>query len=79
MPLAPTDAWLAEVKSRVVELPLARKQRFMREYQLPAPDAESFVNDVPLGIILRPSRNNRRTQSRRQLGDQQSAGEIDGG
>src|SRR5882757_577762 len=49
MPLAPTDAWLAEVKSRIVELPLARKQRFMREYQLPAPDAESFVNDVPLG------------------------------
>ncbi len=49
MPLAPTDDWLAEVKSRVVELPLARKQRFMREYQLPAPDAETFVNDVPLG------------------------------
>jgi len=49
MPLAPTDEWLAEVKARVVELPLARKLRFMREYQLPAPDAESFVNDVPLG------------------------------
>ncbi len=49
MPLAPDDAWLAEVKSRVVELPLARKQRFMREYQLPAPDAETFKNDVPLG------------------------------
>jgi aspartyl-tRNA(Asn)/glutamyl-tRNA(Gln) amidotransferase subunit B len=49
MPLAPTDAWLAEVKSRVVELPLARKRRFMRDYQLPAPDAETFVNDVPLG------------------------------
>jgi aspartyl-tRNA(Asn)/glutamyl-tRNA(Gln) amidotransferase subunit B len=49
MPLAPTDEWLAEVKSRVVELPLARKQRFMREYQLPASDAETFVNDVPLG------------------------------
>jgi aspartyl-tRNA(Asn)/glutamyl-tRNA(Gln) amidotransferase subunit B len=49
MPLAPTDEWLAEVKSRVVELPLARKQRFMRDYQLPAPDAETFVNDVPLG------------------------------
>jgi aspartyl-tRNA(Asn)/glutamyl-tRNA(Gln) amidotransferase subunit B len=49
MPLAPTDAWLAEVKSRVVELPLARKQRFMREYQLPAPDAETFVNDLSLG------------------------------
>jgi aspartyl-tRNA(Asn)/glutamyl-tRNA(Gln) amidotransferase subunit B len=49
MPFAPTDAWLAEVKLRVVELPLARKQRFMREYQLPAPDAETFVNDMPLG------------------------------
>ena len=49
MPLAPTDAWLAEVKSRGVELPLARKQRFMRDYQLPTPDAETFVNDVPLG------------------------------
>jgi aspartyl-tRNA(Asn)/glutamyl-tRNA(Gln) amidotransferase subunit B len=48
MPLAPTEAWLADVKSRVVELPLARKQRFMQEYQLPAPDAETFVNDVPL-------------------------------
>jgi aspartyl-tRNA(Asn)/glutamyl-tRNA(Gln) amidotransferase subunit B len=49
MPLAPTDAWLAEVKSRGVELPLARKQRFMRDYQLPKPDADTFVNDVPLG------------------------------
>ena len=49
MPVAPTDAWLAEVKSRVVELPLARKQRFMRDYQLPAGDAEVFKNDVKLG------------------------------
>jgi aspartyl-tRNA(Asn)/glutamyl-tRNA(Gln) amidotransferase subunit B len=54
MPLAPTDAWLAEVKSRVVELPLARKQRFMRDYQLPAPDAETFVNDVLLGNYFEP-------------------------
>jgi aspartyl-tRNA(Asn)/glutamyl-tRNA(Gln) amidotransferase subunit B len=61
MPLAPTDAWLAEVKSRVVELPLARKRRFMRDYQLPAPDAETFVNDVPLGnyfeAIAKQSKN----------------------
>ena len=49
MPLAPTDAWLAGVKSRVVELPLTRKQRFMRDYQLPAGDAEVFKNDVSLG------------------------------
>jgi aspartyl-tRNA(Asn)/glutamyl-tRNA(Gln) amidotransferase subunit B len=61
MPLAPTDAWLAEVKSRVVELPLARKQRFMRDYQLPAPDAETFVNDAPLGnyfeIVSKDAKN----------------------
>jgi aspartyl-tRNA(Asn)/glutamyl-tRNA(Gln) amidotransferase subunit B len=50
MPFAPMDAWLAEVKSRVVELPLARKQRFMKDYGLSAPDAEAFKNNVPLGI-----------------------------
>jgi aspartyl-tRNA(Asn)/glutamyl-tRNA(Gln) amidotransferase subunit B len=49
MPFEPSPAWLAEVKSRVVELPLARKQRFMRDYQLPASDAVVFKNDVPLG------------------------------
>ena len=49
MPQAPADAWLAEVKARVVELPLARKQRFMKDYGLPAGDAQTFVWDVPLG------------------------------
>ena len=49
MPFQPTEAWLEEVSKRVVELPLARKQRFMREYQLPAPDAQAFVWDAPLG------------------------------
>jgi aspartyl-tRNA(Asn)/glutamyl-tRNA(Gln) amidotransferase subunit B len=49
MPFEPSDEWLAEVRKRMVELPLARKQRFMRDYQLPAPDAQSFVWDVPLG------------------------------
>ena len=61
MPLAPTDAWLAEVKARVIELPLARKRRFINDYQLPAPDAESFVNDLPLGnyfeAIAKQSKN----------------------
>ena len=33
----------------MVELPLARKQRFMRDYGLPASDAQTFVWDVPLG------------------------------
>lgn len=49
MPFGPTPEWLEAVKSRVVELPLARKQRFVEAYQLPAGDAEVFKNDVPLG------------------------------
>jgi aspartyl-tRNA(Asn)/glutamyl-tRNA(Gln) amidotransferase subunit B len=49
MPLAPTDPWLAEVKAKVVELPLARKQRFIRDYQLPAGDAEVFKSNLALG------------------------------
>jgi len=47
--LAPTAAWRNEVQSRVVELPLARKQRFLSQYQLPDGDAQAFVDDVPLG------------------------------
>ena len=61
MPFEPTEAWLAEVRARVVELPLARKQRFMRDYGLPASDAETFKNDVPLGDyfegVARQSKN----------------------
>jgi aspartyl-tRNA(Asn)/glutamyl-tRNA(Gln) amidotransferase subunit B len=52
MPFQPTEEWLKEVKRRVVELPLARKQRFMRDYQLPASDAQTFVWDVPLGTYF---------------------------
>ncbi len=48
MPFVPSDEWVAEVRRRVVELPLARKQRFMATYQLPATDAETFVYDRPL-------------------------------
>jgi aspartyl-tRNA(Asn)/glutamyl-tRNA(Gln) amidotransferase subunit B len=49
MPFQPTDDWVAEVRKRVVELPLARKQRFMRDYQLSASAAQAFIWDVPLG------------------------------
>jgi len=48
MPFVPDEAWMEAVKRRVVELPLARKRRFMASYQLPAPDAETFVYDRPL-------------------------------
>ncbi len=49
MPFEPTEAWLKDISGRLVELPLVRKQRFMKEYQLPEPDAQTFVWDVPLG------------------------------
>ena len=49
MPFEPTEAWLGAVRRRTVELPLARKRRFMRDYQLPASDAQAFVWDAPLG------------------------------
>lgn len=49
MAFVPTDEWMRDVRAGLVELPLARKQRFMREYQLPATDAQTFVDDVRLG------------------------------
>lgn len=52
MPFEPTEEWLASVRARVVELPLARKQRFMRQYNLPPGDAQTFVWDVPLGTYF---------------------------
>jgi aspartyl-tRNA(Asn)/glutamyl-tRNA(Gln) amidotransferase subunit B len=52
MPFQPTAAWRQEVAARVVELPLARKRRFMHDYQLPASDAQTFVWDVPLGTYF---------------------------
>jgi len=48
MPFVPSADWLEQVSARVVELPLARKHRFMSTYQLPAPDAETFIYDRPL-------------------------------
>jgi aspartyl-tRNA(Asn)/glutamyl-tRNA(Gln) amidotransferase subunit B len=61
MPFRPTAEWLAEIAKRVVELPLAKKQRLMREYQLPASDAQTFVWDRALGdyfeSIARNARN----------------------
>ncbi|HXF10289.1 MAG TPA: Asp-tRNA(Asn)/Glu-tRNA(Gln) amidotransferase subunit GatB [Desulfuromonadaceae bacterium] len=54
MPFVPTERWLQEVSARAVELPLVRKQRFIKDYQLPAGDAETFKNDVALGNYFEP-------------------------
>lgn len=49
MPFEPDEEWMKSVRARVVELPLARKNRFMESYGLPSGDAVTFVDDVPLG------------------------------
>ena len=63
MPSAPDDAWLAEVKSHVIELPLARKQRFIRDYALPAGDAEVFKSNVELGNFFEKMAGYQKTYS----------------
>lgn len=61
MPLAPTGPWLEEIQRRVVELPLTRKQRLMRDFGLPASDAEVFKRNPALSQyfegIARQARN----------------------
>ena len=52
MPFQPDDAWFAAVRARVVEMPLERKQRLMREYQLPAGDAEVFKSAPELAAYF---------------------------
>ncbi len=49
MPFAPTDEWLAEVRTRVPELPRARKLRLMRDFGLPDGDAQVLTDNLPLG------------------------------
>lgn len=49
LPLEPDETWLSAVRARVVELPQARKQRYIHDYGLPAGDAEVFKNDRALG------------------------------
>ena len=49
MPHRPSEEWLAAVREEVVELPLARKRRFMTSFQLPESDAEVLVADARLG------------------------------
>jgi aspartyl-tRNA(Asn)/glutamyl-tRNA(Gln) amidotransferase subunit B len=57
MPFKPTEGWLAEVRARVVELPLAKKRRFINAYQLPPQDAQAFVDDAPIGKYFESAAN----------------------
>lgn len=49
MPMEPGAAWLESVGRGMVELPLARKQRLMQDFQLPASDAQTLATDPALG------------------------------
>ncbi len=54
MPFEPAQDWLDNERASLMELPLARKQRLMREYQLPAGDAEVLKNNRALGDYYEP-------------------------
>jgi aspartyl-tRNA(Asn)/glutamyl-tRNA(Gln) amidotransferase subunit B len=45
LPLAVSDAWIAEVRAGLPELPEAMRERFMREHGLPAYDAGLLTAD----------------------------------
>ena len=49
LPFTPSEDWIASIRAVVPELPLARKQRLMQEYNLPAGDAEVLKANVELG------------------------------
>ena len=49
LPLAPTAEWVESVRALGPELPLARKQRYVRDFGLPAGDAEVLKANVGLG------------------------------
>ncbi len=49
MPFEPTEEWLAEVRSRISELPRERKLRLIREFGLPDGDAQVLTDHLSLG------------------------------
>jgi len=48
MPVTVSDEMLAAIRGRLVELPEAKRQRFIRQYGLPEYDADVLVADVAL-------------------------------
>ena len=48
LPIRLTDAWRDEILAQFPELPLARRQRFVDEYGLPAYDADILTSDRSL-------------------------------
>jgi aspartyl-tRNA(Asn)/glutamyl-tRNA(Gln) amidotransferase subunit B len=47
LPVAVSAGWIASIRADLPELPQARRERFVREYQLPAYDAEVLTSSKP--------------------------------
>jgi len=48
LPIQVSEAWLGELGTRLPELPLERRERFMQEYRLPMYDAEILTEERSL-------------------------------
>jgi aspartyl-tRNA(Asn)/glutamyl-tRNA(Gln) amidotransferase subunit B len=49
LPFTPSEDWIASIRAGVPELPLARKQRLIRDFNLPPGDAEVLKANDELG------------------------------
>jgi aspartyl-tRNA(Asn)/glutamyl-tRNA(Gln) amidotransferase subunit B len=48
VPVVIDEAWVAKIRSEMPELPLARRERFVNDYQIPAYDAGVLTSEKPL-------------------------------
>ncbi len=62
-PLEVTDEWIAALKAAMPELPEARRQRFMRDYEMNADESFTLTNEVALAdyfeTVARSANNQR--------------------
>ena len=52
MPLEISDEWIEETDDNLPELPLAKKKRFIEDYELPEYDAEVLTDDFKLANLF---------------------------
>lgn len=52
VPVTVSDEWLAAIRSRLPELPIERKRRYVADYELPAKDAQQLVDDRDVCVLF---------------------------
>ncbi len=52
VPVVVDDAWREKIRAAIGELPLARKARYMQEYQLSDKEADALTQEAPTGDLL---------------------------